>query len=114
MAEQKMTIKDLTALCSTIHNMMRRNQLNELDDFLRNLDLSQSIDYLVGTVRYSSPFRNQLKEWAITRNKIYAEILERDESEEVDSIMEGLFDDDEGQGLEAFYKIERLIRHQKR
>ena len=108
MTEETMTIRELTTLCHTIHEMMRHNQLKELDDFLRNLDYSQSLDYLLGTIRYSSPFRSQLEEWPIARDKLAVEIDKR--GEDVDSIMEGLFENDKGRGLEAFYKIENLIR----
>lgn len=112
MAEQEMTIKELSALCGTINEMMARNQLNELEEFLRTLDYQQSLDYLLGTIRYSSPFRGHLKEWSIARDKVYIEMINRGETkEEADEMMQGLFTDDKGQGLEAFYKLQHLMRN---
>lgn len=112
MVEEIMTVKELTMLCHTIQEMMCCNQLKELEDFLRNLDYSQSLDYLLGTIRYSSPFRNHLEEWPIARDKLYTEIVKR--GEDADSMMEGLFGDDKGRSLEAFYAIENLRRNQKK
>ena len=114
MVEQEMTIAELRVLCSTITEMMARNQLNELEEFLRTLDYLQSLDYLLGTIRYSSPFRGHLKEWRIARDKVYIEIINRGITEkEANSMMEGLFTEDTGQGLEAFYSLQHLIRNQK-
>jgi len=107
MTEQTMTDRELANLCTVIHNMMTANQLDNLNELLRNIKDDDLTDYMIGVLSYSCPFADKLDEWEPARDRITIELVNR--GEDVQEVMRGFFDLNHNEASKAWHQIQNLI-----
>ena len=71
----------------------------KVDEALATTDISSDIAILTGTIRFTSPLRNVLREWHPLRDRIKVELDRR--GVDAERALRGLYELDEPRGLSA-------------
>jgi len=82
---------DLMHMMSSLNDLIKSDQFDQVDEIISTMDLKTStLTMLSGVLRFTGKCRDSIPSWEPMRDKLYDEILFRDENP--DDMLMGLFD----------------------
>ena len=87
--EEKTKAEDIFPIGVWLSDSFYREEHSNVDQFLIELNLDESVLYLVAVIRFTFPARSKLSNWIEARDNVYAEIKRRGEN--ADRVLRGLY-----------------------